>query len=647
MVKSPKRRTLGEVLPPLVDGLQVNFCRNPECANFGVPPSAMAAQYRRHTQPGDYILDPGGREGVKIRCLLCNRVSTLVSNAGLALEIERLRTANGLLRPDSCPEGSCENRRFPVAQHPERYYRHGRTRSGTQRWRCRQCRSTLTLTENPRAQTAGDVNHDIVKDVVNRASLNAILRKTRISPRTLYVRLDFIHRQMIAFEAYKVRRLRETRRPHRRHFALATDAQDQWVNWESRDRRHGITISTMTTADNYSGFIFRTDTSFDPTTGDVVDHFRDLLDRGDFDVPGGLGLSRRLQLPAFLDAVGHALMVRAEQPPAAEDIRLAKALEALGVKLKPEEANASNPITGAMVSPVYTAMAHFSLVSEMLPAGAQIHLMTDTGGTVTAAAPTGFMSALRENRVDLAYVFFNKGLKTTQKQAIMSEYKKRLTDFLASCDPTWGPREIRLGFMRAFARRANRNIVPVPADWWRVPIETMYEPQKVVGISYQRKIGTAADMEERRYELLARSSLHSVDSFFNVLRQRVSYLHRPGHSRSSETFYNAFQAYRPAMIQKVVDISRVWFNWVEPRPFRIARKFDPLAAAVYDTSHQHMKAAEKKHTRSEWRQRPSTPAMRIGLAKRPIRLDTILYGNWPEKLLAPAKKRSPDRYSVG
>jgi hypothetical protein len=97
-------------------------------------------------------------------------------------------------------------------------------------------------------------------------------------------------------------------------------------------------------------------------------------------------------------------------------------------------------------------------------------------------------------------------------------------------------------------------------DWWSVPIATMYEPNKNVGIFYQRTRGTEDDIENRRLELLDRTSLHAVDSYFNVMRQRVSYLHRAGKSRASNEHYNAFQPYQPAMLQKIVDISRIYFN---------------------------------------------------------------------------------------
>jgi len=51
--------------------------------------------------------------------------------------------------------------------------------------------------------------------------------------------------------------------------ALGTDAQDQLVNWWSRDRREPVQLSCIATADNLSGFVLRSDFNYDPSTGDA------------------------------------------------------------------------------------------------------------------------------------------------------------------------------------------------------------------------------------------------------------------------------------------------------------------------------------------------------------------------------------------
>jgi hypothetical protein len=111
---------------------------------------------------------------------------------------------------------------------------------------------------------------------------------------------------MVAFEAFKLKVLRSPGWKRKR-YALATDAQDHMVNWQSRDRRIGIQLSTISIADNYTGFILRTDVNFDPTSGDVVELFSALVEAEDFSIPEGLGHSDRYVLPSFFRAVGHVL----------------------------------------------------------------------------------------------------------------------------------------------------------------------------------------------------------------------------------------------------------------------------------------------------------------------------------------------------
>jgi hypothetical protein len=111
---------------------------------------------------------------------------------------------------------------------------------------------------------------------------------------------------MVAFEAFKLRALRKPGWKRKR-YALAIDEQDPMVNWSSRDRRIGIQLSTISTADNFTGFVFRTDVSFDPAIGNVVKHFDQLVRTGDFSAAEGLGLSHRYVLPSFFRAVGRGL----------------------------------------------------------------------------------------------------------------------------------------------------------------------------------------------------------------------------------------------------------------------------------------------------------------------------------------------------
>jgi hypothetical protein len=135
------------------------------------------------------------------------------------------------------------------------------------------------------------------------------------------------------------------------------------------------------------------------------------------------------------------------------------------------------------------------------------------------------------------------------------------------------------------------------------------------------------DEELRRLYLLDRSSLHASDSFFAVLRKRVSFFDR-GRSQATRSAYSPFQPYRPDMVQKIMDICRVYFNWCEARPFRLVRQYEGLDEQTAETASQVMEAVFKDSRRRKKREDYTTPAKRLGLARAPVGLETILYGNW-------------------
>lgn len=224
---------------------------------------------------------------------------------------------------------------------------------------------------------------------------------------------------------------------------------------------------------------------------------------------------------------------------------------------------------------------------------------------------------------------FDKDLSNPKKKSLVAAFKRDMEQFIEEVGSMDTPTDLRRAFIARYANKLGRESNGVWANWWSIPIATMYEPNKEVGILYQRPLPTTEETEDRRLALLNRTSLHSVNSFFNVLRQRVSYFHRPGFSRSSGGHYGA---YNPEMVQKMLDISRVWFNWCEARPFRLAKKFKALDPQPHDPWHDKIDNAFAEQQRQTKREEFTTPAMRMYLAKNEVRLETILYTDWLTKL---------------
>jgi DNA polymerase III epsilon subunit len=96
--------------PRAYKGYQINYCKNPNCQNYGIPPMAP-----KKKDNGEYKKGIGaykiqvirsqrkGKATVKIlTCKLCKSASTLLSNKGIVQEVERLKSIYRL-NVLSCP----------------------------------------------------------------------------------------------------------------------------------------------------------------------------------------------------------------------------------------------------------------------------------------------------------------------------------------------------------------------------------------------------------------------------------------------------------------------------------------------------------------------------------------------------------------
>src|SRR2546425_1868432 len=120
---SPPPPSLAKI-PPEIDGIQVNFCKNPTCANYGVPPGLKKGAHRSKAASSatgtEYRLVGKTREGggptvSGLVCLLCKESLPLKSNLGVAEEVARLSAYLWQKRGASCPNPACLNHGVEVS----------------------------------------------------------------------------------------------------------------------------------------------------------------------------------------------------------------------------------------------------------------------------------------------------------------------------------------------------------------------------------------------------------------------------------------------------------------------------------------------------------------------------------------------------
>ncbi|MCX7113710.1 MAG: hypothetical protein NTX45_27255 [Proteobacteria bacterium] len=236
-------------IPPAVSGIQYNFCKNPACVNYGIEPKLKL----KKNDHGFYTLSGGGKSLTLLKCKSCGERPPLKGNAGIVDELARIASYLEPMPKPSCPSPLCENHGMPLGA-GRACQSFGKNRGGSKRYRCGKCHATFSIPTPVRYQHDTHHNQEVFKMPVNKVPFARIVSMPGISWEVFYHRLDFIHRQCLAFAADRERNLKNL--PIRR-IHLATDRQDYTVNWTEREDKRNIVLSAVASADNSSGNVGR------------------------------------------------------------------------------------------------------------------------------------------------------------------------------------------------------------------------------------------------------------------------------------------------------------------------------------------------------------------------------------------------------
>ncbi len=627
-------------VPEEVAGIQVNSCEKPGCTNFGVPPSAILTgppKADRPQGPGIYGIRRSGRSEALLWCERCNSSVPIKSNKAVREEMERL---SAYLKPKDDPARhapDCSRGAARFFEEPGAFRYNGTTPSGkTERYECRTCRKTFTVSPSPiLRQKTSHINKWFFKLLVNKVPFQRICEMLEIDMPTLHRKIDFLHRQCMAFAGDRERRLLDgvylvngKRKPGTIY--VAVDRQEYSVDWKGGGgpvERLNIILDAIGSADIRSGYVFGMHLNFDPgmDTGDVIN---DLARRnGDLE-----------KLPGYRDFARVWLETdyreRLEAPQGGNDD---------GAK-RPRGAPAARrlPDHGMPVHEEYTMYAHLFLLKRMFSGIDKIRFFMDCETSIRAACHAAFSDEIREGRFEGFFINNHKSMTESQRRraynAAVSNYRKFLEEH-----PGVSPRDTCLLMLRGAME--SMVVKGYHRDKCLLhPFPDPDEPGKEV--CYFNDTGRYDISEEGRNHLAwlyGKASLRAIDHFFTQLRQRVSlFAPPPSPAGSTRRTRVEHSPYSPAMIQKVTDIFRVFYNYVEPAPPPYSRKRPCSAKVDADRPIGVDLRVPTGEEDPEWDRLPeaaegreaegkkggkagATPAMRFGLAKAPVRYEDILY----------------------
>ena len=512
----------------------------------------------------------------------------LKSNKAVMEEYERLSRYLATDQP-VCPNKDCPT--YTVEFIEASIKKRGLTTSGSQRYQCKHCKKSFVVGEQTRKHRRPEINIRLFDLLVMHVPLRKIIRHLDISPKTLYDKIDFIHKQCLKFVAEREQQLIDGKLKVNSLY-LATDRQVQITNWTKREDKRNTELYGIGTACLTSGYVIAFNFNFDErlSQNDV-----ELIasEHGDNEKPKHHREMARIWLDEeFDDASAHKKKLP-DKPPYTLQEEVAQKIEeelsAIDITSSEDfDKTTKLPAKGVLVHNEYTMMGHFLLLKKLTQRIEKTRFYLDQDTGMKTAYLSIFKDEIKAGKSDGFLVRAVKNLSVDEKRNALADTNKMILEL------TGRPRQSLTG--KEFRDLVNKLIIPKinkleviknsTERWLTYPIATMPEPEKLV----------AAVTDISRYEdkhqanLYRKASLHAIDRFFMSSRRGVNLLERPFTSATNKArTWNGYSAYNPAMLTKMADIYRVCYNYTE------------------------------KNNKGE------TPAMRLGLAKGPVAPEKIIY----------------------
>ena len=562
-------------------GIQVNFCKNPECANYGIP-AAVDGKFAKRANADRYVVVSSGSHTPQLRCKACGEHLPVKSNVGVAEEIARLQAVVAPTRAPTCPDPACANHTVPVTT-PKAYQSFGLTKSGSRRYRCKACQKTFAVGTATRYQKQPAKTAEIFKLLMNKSPLRRICEVAEIHPETLYHRLGFLATQCNAFTGHHEAQLATM--PITRLY-LATDRQDYAINWAVRKDKRNTVFQGVATADNVTRYVFGHHLNYDETLdAETVSHNAEVLHH-DYAKPYPFRRYARVWLPADYEQnrVPRAPINGAAS--LAGEIAATYTTTSNRANVEQGEVLTSTmqlPQQGMQVHAEYTLYGHFHYLRRLLGNVEKVRFFLDQDSGMRAACLAGFQEAIAARTADAFYVRISKDLTVDEKRRAKRESQQEFAKF-AETLPGATEDYIKCQMIKAEIARM-REIGQWKDKWLVHPLPDMSEPEKMVCYltDYQDY------PEDHLAHLYQKASLHGVDTYFMLARRRVAMMERPIHSSSNAgRVWNGYGAYNPLTLVKILAIFRTFYNYI-------------------------LVGQDKQ-----------TPAMRLGLADRPYTYQEVI-----------------------
>ncbi len=567
-------------IPAGFEGIQVNFCKNPNCSQYGIsadtpvgtgmPPigSSLRPGYRYGTKVS---IVPGvpKRTTPSIQCRLCgggkftNNIP-LKDNRDIHAEFTRMMSVFDRKDPTR-HTGTCSKKNVSVLDHPTQFHSYGKTVAGTPRFRCKECKIVFTLSLDPalRRRDLGRTAEGFRLLFETNTHLTGVRRYHHFGTGALYRRFEHFYKQCRAFAAFHERKLVDGTVKHD-WLNVAVDRQVLRANYKDHTDARFVKIWTIGAADNNSGYVFAFHPQYDVSANyqEIINDIaaQKIANKGRGLFPPFRIHSRYVVSDDYdeeVERLGGNVLVDPEDE-IIEDLNDAIKQTYDKAAVRPDveqpedlDVEARLPAKGTLVHGDYAIYAHFAYLHRLFANSVgKVYFCFEQESAMRAACLSIFQKEIATRRCDAFYIKIIKNL-TKGKRMIAYNDKKKDFDLVWSALAGMTEEQVRIFMIKAqFPRiKAQGSWKDM---WLNFPLPDKSESHKQ--ICYLTDYGDYTD--DDLATLYRWSRLSGVEEFFKFNRNYVRLFARP------EKKWPRFGAYNPINVAMMAEISRVYYNYV-------------------------------------------------------------------------------------
>lgn len=582
--------------------IQYNFCADTFCGSYG---ESQIRYNHLKSKPSRYkISNATSKSGRRVPVVVCNEIpegttsGTSISNTTLALsnwsiaeEIKRLihiNTLAPLVEGYEFHREECSVPEHTPEDNPKSFYRRGKSTSGSTKYQCKSCKKITNVLPEQKEnfnyhQKRNAILLRLLMDLVNQMAVRRTCEDLGIGGKAYYHKMEELYIRCLDFnrrheaEAMKDRGFNE--------IWLNTDAfvynlnnirkKGKGQEFKLTKEEKKLTTQIIASADMYSHYVFRADVaydysvSFDDITSDTLkyhcNHSASYCRKND-----RFRYSYAPQPPRVIDKGSYESYY--------EDVTAFVSRQ--------------DYVDGCHVKPTYTAIAHYFLIRQMIPAE-KWRIISDDDASIQTSIFRVFADKFKSDDAVYFTCRTDKELQGDDKRIEAFKARKALDKWAQDNGYTGGETYLaRKKILEDITSKGfydykviNGTLVPVRGkNVVTHPLPRNNEGRRLLNLISKANFLTNMELANMVYN----ANNRAIDDFFEIIRRRVSVLERPLVSASPDGKSYIYANYNPKYAQMMVTILRTLHNFC-------------------------------------WLQKGKTPAQRLGIADKKYELRDIVY----------------------